>query len=74
MFRFRNNFDIATLPGYDLTGQIKANARALLLVYFLRPVKASEDGSLIALGYALDAAQLGGKQGQALSQDLHQNK
>ena len=33
--RLRNHFDIAALPRYDLTGQIQANAHALLFVYFI---------------------------------------
>ena len=32
--RLRNHFDIATLPRYDLAGQIQANAHTLLFVYF----------------------------------------
>ena len=51
--RLRNHFDIAALPRYNLTGQIQANAHALLFVYFFLTIKAPEDGGLIAFGNAL---------------------
>ena len=44
--RLRNHFDIATLPRYDLAGQIQANAHALLFVYFFLTIEAPEDGGL----------------------------
>ena len=34
--RFRNHFDIAALPRYDLAGQIQANPHALSLIHILR--------------------------------------
>ena len=44
--RLRKHFDIAALPGYDLAGQIQANAHALLFVYFFLTIEAPEDGGL----------------------------
>ena len=51
--QLRNHFDITALPCYDFTGQIQANAYALLFVYFFLSIEAPKDGSLIAFGNAL---------------------
>ena len=51
--QLRNHFDITALPCYDFTGQIQANAHALLFVYFFLTIEAPEDGGLIAFRNAL---------------------